>query len=127
LGLEWVFDTKFSYEFNGQALDTGKWWDFNPEWFGRKPAYFALENVSVKDDMLQLMTRVQKPEEVTVENKVRGYDKFTASTVKSKERIKYGYFESRCKSMKGGVFSTFWLYGPLDPPENPKKVVFQKR
>jgi beta-glucanase (GH16 family) len=126
LGLGWVFDAKFSDEFNGQELDAGKWWDFNPEWVGRKPAYFARENVSVKDGMLQLMTRVQRPEEVTVENKVRGYDKFTTSTVKSKERIKYGYFEARCKSMMAGVCNAFWLYDPLDPPAKYKEGSFSE-
>ncbi len=113
---DWVFDPGFSDEFNGQDLDANKWWDFNPSWHGRKPAFFSRENVAVKDGMLQLTARVQKPEEVTYENRVRGYDKFTTSIVKSKKRIRYGYFEARCKSMKAGICNAFWLYDPLDPP-----------
>jgi beta-glucanase (GH16 family) len=116
MGDDWAFDSQFSDEFNGQKLDDKKWWDFNPEWYGRKPGFFARENVAVKDGSLQLTARVQKPEEVTVENRVRGYDRFTTATVKSKKRICYGYFEARCKSMKASVCNAFWLYDPLNPP-----------
>ncbi len=114
MGEEWVFDADFSDEFNGEGLDATKWWDFNPAWYGRKPAYFSRDNVAVKNGMLQLTARVQLPEEVTVENKVRGYDKFTKATIKSKNRVKYGYFEARCKAMNAGVCNAFWLYDPLD-------------
>jgi beta-glucanase (GH16 family) len=126
LGEGWVFHSEFSDEFNGNGLDPGKWWDFNPEWVGRKPGYFARENVAVKDGMLHLMAKVQEPDEVTVENKVRGYDKFTTSSVKSKERIRYGYFEARCKAMKSGVCNAFWLYDPLDPPAKYKEGGFSE-
>lgn len=126
MGDGWVFDAQFSDEFNGPALDAKKWWDFNPEWHGRKPAYFARENVAVKDGLLQLTARVQKPSEVTVENKVRGYDKFTTATVKSKKRIKYGYFEARCKSMKASVCNAFWLYDSLDPPAKYREGSFSE-
>lgn len=116
LGESWVFNPEFSDEFNGPGLDAGKWWDFNPAWHGRKPAYFSRDNVTVKDGSLQLTARVQQPGEISVENKVRGYDKFTTAIVKSKKRTRYGYFEARCKSMKAGVCNAFWLYDPLDPP-----------
>ena len=80
MGDGWVFDLEFSDEFNSKNLDDNKWWDFNPSWHGRKPGYFARENVAVQDGSLQLTARNQKPGEVSVENKVRGYDKFTTST-----------------------------------------------
>ena len=126
MGEGWEFSSEFSDEFNGAKLDEAKWWDFNPEWYGRKPGFFARENVAVKDGSLQLAARVQKPEEVTVENKVRGYDKFTTSIVKSKKRIAYGYFEARCKSMKAGVCNAFWLYDPLNPPAKYKEGSFSE-
>ena len=126
MGDGWVFDAEFSDEFNGQSLDGSKWWDFNPEWYGRKPAYFARENVAVQDGLLQLTARVQKPADVTVENKVRGYDKFTTAIVKSKKRIKYGYFEARCKSMKASVCNAFWLYDPLNPPAKHREGSFSE-
>jgi beta-glucanase (GH16 family) len=115
LGEGWEFVPEFSDEFNGEALDDEKWWDFNPDWYGRKPGYFSRENVKIKNGMLQLTARMQKPDKVTIENKVRGYDKFTTSSVKTKKQIRYGYFEARCKSMKAGVCNAFWLYDPLDP------------
>lgn len=116
MGEGWILNQEFSDEFDGPVLDAEKWWDFNPEWYGRKPGYFLRENVAVKDGKLCLTAKALKPEEVTVENKVRGYDKFTTSTVKSKKRILYGYFEARCKSMNSGVCNAFWLYDPLNPP-----------
>lgn len=126
MGEGWAFSPEFSDEFNGSKLDEAKWWDFNPEWYGRKPGFFARENVAVKDGALQLTARVQTPEEVTVENRVRGYDQFTTAIVKSKKRISYGYFEARCKSMKAGVCNAFWLYDPLNPPAKYKEGSFSE-
>jgi len=116
LGPDWVLNTQFSDEFEGRHLNTAKWWDFNPTFHGRKPAYFERKNVEVRKGMLQLWARVQKPGEVTVENRVRGYDKYTTATIKSKQRIRYGYFETRAKAMKASVSGAFWLYDPLDGP-----------
>ncbi|MDX9867236.1 MAG: hypothetical protein RBT78_04870 [Kiritimatiellia bacterium] len=88
MGTGWAFVPEFSDEFNGAQLDAAKWWDFNPSWHGRKPGYFSRENVAVRDGLLRLTARVQKPEKVTVENKVRGHDKFTTASVKSKKRVR---------------------------------------
>lgn len=114
IGEGWELVPEFSDEFNGKTLDADKWWDFNPGWYGRKPGYFERKNVIVKDGNLKLTARVQKPGKATYENVVRGYDKFTTSAVKTKERILYGYFEARCRSMKAGVCNAFWLYDPLN-------------
>lgn len=116
LGAGWAFVPEFSDEFAGNRLDADKWWDFNPAWHGRKPAYFDRANVRVGDGCLQLTARAQAPAEVTVENRVRGYDLFTTALVKSKRRIRYGYFEARCRSMRANVCNAFWLYDPLDAP-----------
>ncbi len=116
LGAAWQLVPQFSDEFNGKQLDTAKFWDFNPTFHGRKPAYFHRGNVKVRRGNLELWARVQKPNKVTVENKVRGFDKFTTSTIKSKQRILYGYFETRAKAMKASVSAAFWLYDPLDGP-----------
>ena len=116
LGTQWKLVPQFSDEFNGNQLDTAKFWDFNPTFHGRKPAYFDRRNVRVRKGFLELWARVQKPHKVTVENKVRGYDKFTTSIIKSKQRIRYGYFETRAKAMKASVSAAFWLYDPLDGP-----------
>lgn len=126
LGNEWNFISGFSDEFNGKKLDESKWWDFNPTMHGRKPAFFSRRNVAVKNGLLWLSANVQKPNEVTVENRVRGYDKFTTSIIKSKNRIKYGYFEARCKSMKASVSNAFWLYDPLDAPQKYREGSFSE-
>lgn len=116
LGAGYVLVQGVSDEFDGKQLDTAKYWDFNPTFHGRKPAYFARENVVVKKGKLELYARVQKPSEVTVENRVRGFDQFTTATIKSRQRIRYGYFETRAKAMKASVSGAFWLYDPLDGP-----------
>lgn len=126
MGEGWTFSPEFSDEFNGTNVDGAKWWDFNPEWYGRKPGYFSRDNVSVSNGCLRLTARVQKPEEVTVENRVRGYDKFTTATVKSKKRVLYGYFEARCKGMRASVCNAFWLYDPLNPPAKYKEGGFSE-
>jgi beta-glucanase (GH16 family) len=123
---EWKLNTEVSDEFDGVAVDKEKWWDFNPTMHGRRPAFFSRDNVAVKDGLLQLSAKVQKPEEVTEENRVRGYDKFTTSIIKSKKRVKYGYYETRCKSMKAGPSNAFWLYDPLDAPEKYREGNFSE-
>lgn len=116
MGKEWNFCRDFSDEFNGTGLDRNKWMDLVPVWYGRKPSLFSAANVKVADGVLQLVCDEQKPDEVTYENKVQGFDKFRIAIAKSKNRIRYGYFEARCKSMKANVCNAFWLYDPLDPP-----------
>jgi len=115
-GADWVFEPAFSDEFNGTQLDADKWWDFNPAWHGRKPAYFDRANVRVADGSLQLTARELPPSEVSVENKVRGHDRYTTAIIKSKARVRYGYFEARCRSMSANICNAFWLYDPLDAP-----------
>lgn len=126
MGAEWRFDAALSDSFDGEGLDDAKWWDFNPAWHGRKPGYFARENVAVHDGKLLLTARALKPDEVSVENQVRGHDKFSTATVKSKQRIRYGYFEARCKSMDAGLCNAFWLYDPLDAPEKYREGSFSE-
>jgi hypothetical protein len=45
----WQRYEPLSDEFNGTALDTTKWWDHNPEWYGRAPALFIPDNIALKD------------------------------------------------------------------------------
>ena len=111
----WTLDPEFSDEFNGETIDTTKWWDFNPAWPGRIPAMFARDNVTVQNGRLILTARVPREDELTVENVARGFDQFTTAIVKSKRRSFYGYYEARCRSMDAGVCNAFWLYDPLEP------------
>ncbi len=121
LGADWVFVAEFSDEFEGHALDGEKWWDFNPTTFvGRKPGLFSRENVSVKDGSLQLTASRMPPSMETVENKARGYNTFATAIVKSRKRVQFGYFETRCRAMKSAATSAFWFYDPLNPDKKYK-------
>ena len=110
----WVLDKSFSDEFNKSKLDEAKWWDFNPAWHGRKPSHFARSNVKVKKGLLRLSAKSLDPKKVSIQDKSRGYDKFSTAIIRSKNRSYYGYYEARAKSMKAAVCNAFWLYDPLD-------------
>ena len=110
----WVLDKSFSDEFNKSKLDETKWWDFNPAWHGRKPSHFARSNVKVKKGLLRLSAKSLDPKKVSIQDKARGYDKFSTAIIKSKNRSYYGYYEARAKSMKAAVCNAFWLYDPLE-------------
>jgi len=125
LGSGWTFIPEFSDEFEGDRLDAEKWWDFNPTTFiGRKPGLFSRENVAVKDGLLQLTASRMPRSMETVENAARGYHTFATAIVKSKKRVRYGYFEARCKAMNSGATSAFWFYDPLDPDKKYKPGSF---
>jgi beta-glucanase (GH16 family) len=111
---EWILDKSFSDEFDKSKLDEKKWWDFNPAWHGRKPSHFARSNVKVKKGLLRLSAKNLDPKKVSIQDKARGYDKFSTAIIKSKERSHYGYYEARAKSMKAAVCNAFWLYDPLE-------------
>ena len=104
----------FSDEFDGGKLDAAKWSDFNPNFLGRPGSFvFARNNVAVKDGALVLTAR-----ELTADEKasdLRGFttETWATGTVKSRARIRYGYFEARIRSMKANVCNAFWLYDPL--------------
>ena len=110
----WVLDKSFSDEFNKTKLDETKWWDFNPAWHGRKPSHFARSNVKVKKGLLRLSAKTLDPKKVSIQDKSRGYDKFSTAIIKSKNRSYYGFYEARAKSMKAAVCNAFWLYDPLE-------------
>lgn len=122
LGNDYEFVPELSDEFNADQLDDEKWWDFNPAWRGRKPALFSRKNVKVADGSLQLTASAMKPEEVDVEMKARGYDKYWKAIVKSKQKMAYGYYEARCKSMRACVCNAFWLYDPFSERPDVKYV-----
>jgi len=51
-----------------------------------------------------------KKEEVPEMPKDKGYRTYTSAAVQSKTRVKYGYFEVKCKPMKSHGSSSFWFY-----------------
>ena len=96
-----------SDEFGGTELDSKKWHPKNPRWQGRQPAFFYEGNVSVSKGKLYL---VMKKEEIPEMPKDKGYHTYTSAAVQSKTRVKYGYFEVKCKPMKSHGSSSFWFY-----------------
>ncbi len=96
-----------SDEFESTALDPNKWHPKNPRWLGRQPAFFYPGNVSVSEGKLHL---TMKKEEVTQMPRDKGYHTYTSAAVQSKTKVKYGYFEVKCKPMKSHGSSSFWFY-----------------
>lgn len=111
----WKLLADMSDEFDGAALDVGKWWDHNPTFFGRAVVHFAFspDNVQVEDGMLRLFAREMRSDEKTFANVARGFDRWCTATVKSRRKVKYGYFECRARAMRASVCNAFWLYDPL--------------
>jgi len=101
----WQFIPELSDEFNGNGLDTAKWYPSNPEWLGRPPGYFSHKNVSAKNGYLTLTSKRE-----ALPGLPEGYHTFTTAAVKSKERMLYGYYEIRCKPMDSRCSSAFWFY-----------------
>lgn len=96
-----------SDEFDDSELDGGKWFPTNPRWLGRQPAYFYHDNVKVSNGKLHLTMRKQEVPEMPRD---KGYHTYTSAAVQSKTKVKYGYFEVKCKPMKSHGSSSFWFY-----------------
>ena len=103
----WVKDERWSDEFDGKDLDTGKWTRNLGRWKGRQPALFSEKNVTVSDGKLHLAMRKEKlPEEL----KKEGYHDYTSAALFSNERVGYGYYEVKAKPMNSGGSSSFWFH-----------------
>ncbi len=103
----WEKYTLMSDEFDGAKLDPNKWHPVNPKWLGRQPAFFYSGNVSVSNGKLHL---AMKKQEVPEMPKNKGYHTYTSAAVQSKTKVKYGYFEVKCRPMKSNGSSSFWFY-----------------
>jgi len=103
----WAKYELMSDEFDGDKLDPNKWYPVNPKWLGRQPAFFYSGNVSVKNGKLHL---VMKKQEVPEMPKDKGYHTYTSAAVQSKGKVRYGYFEVKCRPMKSHGSSSFWFY-----------------
>lgn len=107
---DFSFVSELSDEFNDLNLDTSKWFPNNPSWKGRQPAFFSENNVILKDGKLNLIMRMEEPSK---DLKEKGFHTFSASAVRSKHTIKYGYFESKARAMKSKGSSGFWFFNDL--------------
>ncbi len=104
---KWEKYKVMSDEFEGTKLDPNKWHPVNPKWLGRQPAFFYSGNVSVSNNKLHLVMRKQEVPEMP---KDKGYHTYTSAAVQSKTKVKYGYFEIKCKPMNSHGSSSFWFY-----------------
>ncbi len=103
----WAKYELMSDEFEGTRLDPNKWYPVNPKWLGRQPAFFYSGNVNVSKGKLHL---AMKKQEVPEMPKGKGYHTYTSAAVQSKTKVKYGYFEVKCRPMKSNGSSSFWFY-----------------
>lgn len=74
----WVYNEELSDEFEGNALDTTKWYDHNPTWLGRQPSLFRRENVRVENGKLILSGKREE-----VKDAPEGYHTFTSAAVQA--------------------------------------------
>lgn len=91
-------------EFNGNALDTNRWETRSPYYQGKQPGQYSQRNVEVNQGVLNLWTRAE-----TLPNAPAGYHDFTVAHLKSRQPVKYGYFEVKAKAMDAKINSAFWL------------------
>ncbi|MFH1719722.1 MAG: family 16 glycosylhydrolase [Planctomycetota bacterium] len=94
-------------EFDGAELKADKWYPTNPRWLGRQPAYFYPGNVRLSEGQLHLTMRKQEVPEMPQD---KGYHTYTSAAVQSKGKVRYGYFEIKCRPMKSHGSSSFWFY-----------------
>lgn len=117
----WVLNPNLSDEFNGDKLDTSKWYvngtdGYFYHWKGRAPSQFAPHNVRVENGMMKLTSRWEPDYDFVDETTKSGtfgdeISPVTAAAVISKTRFLHGYMEVRSKSMNAAMTSAFWTLG----------------
>ena len=108
---------QFCDDFEGRCLNRKKWNPICPSFLGRNGSFFFdPDNVSVDGGLLRLKARIPEAGSAPVQHQLTKSDRYSTAFVQSSERVCYGYFEARCKSMNANVCNAFWLHNPLDPP-----------
>ncbi len=107
-------------EFDQPSLDSGKWWDHNPNWYGRPPARYLAREVKLGGGEMQLT--MSKDPSLLVEkfygNEV--YENYSSGTIKSKKPVLYGYFEIESRAMASAASSAWWFSGHSSEIGKPK-------
>jgi beta-glucanase (GH16 family) len=104
--VNWKMHENFSDEFDGNGLDSSKWYPLNPKWIGRPPSIFSKENVQVKNGQLVILgTKIDSSDPL-----YKLGARYLTGTVKSQRPIRYGYFEIKAKVAESRISSAFWLY-----------------
>jgi len=113
MGSDYRLDATTSDEFNGTGIDKAKWWDYAPQWRGRKQFLYSHKNVDVKNGFLELYARSVNPDDMAYEDREDGILPYTCAIIKSRQKVTYGYFECRARGNAAEVRNAFWLYDPL--------------
>ncbi|MEP4930834.1 family 16 glycosylhydrolase [Haloferula sp.] len=113
----WVLNDSVSDEFDGEELDTNKWFvqgrdDGYHKWKGRAPSQFAPHNVTVADGHLVLTSRWEPDYAFSKEEfGGRNYENITTAGIISEASFLYGYMETRSKAGDAAMTSSFWALG----------------
>lgn len=104
-GERWVINPLFSDEFNGDSLNSDKWYDFHPLWKGRPPAKFDPSSITIADGYLQIRnTMLDEPD---------GDFTIAGGAVRSKsDQASFGFYEAKFKASRLTMSTTFWLSNP---------------
>ena len=120
----WKQNLAASDEFNGGALDRGKWDGWCRSFQGRSSTsasvaksedgfVFSPGNVAVEGGELTLAARRLNGHELrSPRNEFLCYAPYSTAIVRSRRKHVYGYYEIRAKTMKACVSNAFWLYDP---------------
>ncbi len=104
--VNWKILDEFSDEFDGNEVDSSKWYPLNPRWVGRPPSLFAKENVQIRGGKLVILgTKVDASDPLYKKG-----TRYLTGTLKSQRPIRYGYFEIKGKVAASRISSAFWLY-----------------
>ncbi|WP_298535716.1 HYR domain-containing protein [uncultured Algibacter sp.] len=119
-GKKWSKIEELSDEFNDTDFDDNKW-HRNPasdpfRWYGRPPALFESDNVSVSNGNLNItVEKFDTPKNVNNTSWTHG-----GAILRSKTKAKYGqYYECRMKANKTVMSSTFWIAFPQNCNSGP--------
>ena len=107
----WVLNDEVSDEFEGDELDTAKWWvegtgGTYKHWKGRAPSQFSPHNVRVEGGKLLITTKWEPDFEFSDEVKAEyksPYENYTTAAVFGNRTFLYGYLEIRCKAADAAI------------------------
>ena len=106
----WEAIEQLTDEFEDENLDLSKWNNMDPKWVGRHPSYFEPNNISVLNGELHLTSREINSQDNPPQETENGKYTHAAAAVKSKVKVKYGYFEIKAKAGDSKFWNSFWLY-----------------
>ena len=110
----WVLKEDMSDEFEGQRIDTAKWYVEGTDgkykrWIGRAPSQFSAENVRVENGKLYITTKWDPDFDYSTKTKPEyksPYEKYTTAAVLSNKTFLYGYMEIKCKAADAAITSS---------------------